>query len=65
VAISADEGQAVRTVTAGVGVAAPLEGVDAPPAALDELVEGAVVLDAPHPARRSTLSSAVAPAPGW
>lgn len=66
VAISAGVGQAVRTVlAAGVGVAALPEGVDVPAAVLGELVEGAEVLDAPHPARSSTLKRPITPAPGW
>jgi len=66
VAISADVGQVVETAAAvEVGVAALLEGVDVPAAVLGELVEGAVVLDAPHAARSSTLKKPIPAAPGW
>jgi len=65
VAISAGVGQVVGTVpAAGVGVAVPLEGVDVPAAVLGELVEGAEVLDAPHPARSSTPKRPITPVPG-
>jgi hypothetical protein len=64
VAISADVGQVVETA-AEVGVAALLEGLDVPAAVLGELVEGAVVLDAPHAARSSTLKRPIPAAPGW
>ena len=66
VAISADVGQVVETAAAAeVGVAALLEGLDVPAAVLGELVEGAVVLDAPHAARSSTLKRPIPAAPGW
>lgn len=66
VAISADVGQVVEPAAAAeVGVAALLEGVDVPAAVLGELVEGAEVLDAPHPARSSTLKRPIPAAPGW